>query len=274
MNPAPREAYLKGRYFWNKSKEQDLSKSLDYFNQAIRLDPAYPLGYVGLADSYVTLGIFGLRPRREVFPKAREAARKALELDETQGEAHSSLAEIETDYDWDWAAAEKEHKTAIELNPNYATTAHNRYANLLSILRRHQEAIAEAKRARELDPLSYIMNGFVGGTCFKAGRYQEATEECHKGIELEPSLPFWHRLLARAYEQQHALSEAIAEDEKGVSLSGGGPPYVASLGYAYGLSGDRTKTLALLRKLEAMSKRRYVSPLDIAVVYTGLGDVA
>ncbi len=179
VNPEAHDAYLKGLYFWNLRTEQNLKKGIEYFQQAIEKDPAYALAYVGLADSYIVLGEHGAMASRDAFPRAKAASRKALELDETLGEAHTSLGAAKADYDWDWAGAEEEFKRGIALNPNYAT-GHHWYADYLSAMGRHKEAIAEIERAQELDPLSFMIDTAVGNLFFFARRYDEAAVQCAK----------------------------------------------------------------------------------------------
>ena len=267
VNPQAFEAYLAGNYFRNKMEGD---KSIELFTKAIELDPDYAQGYAGLSMSYVSLGIFGLRPSGEVYPKARAAAMKALELDETVAEAHVTLADVKKGYDWDWAGAEAEYKRALELNPSYSM-AHALYADYLSKMRRHEEAIAEARQARKLDPISVPANVVLGMTLYRARRYDEAMGACQKALELDPNLPnaLWFQALAD--EQKRRLPEAIAKLKKAVSLSDA-PLFRALLANAYALAGERAKALNFLDELTALSQQRYVSPLDFAVVYTGLGD--
>jgi TolB-like protein/Tfp pilus assembly protein PilF len=271
INPQAHEAYLKGGFFRNKWTGEGLDKSIQYLSEAIELEPAYAQGYAGLSLSYCALGIFGIRPAREVYPKAKAAATKALELDETVAEAHISLADVKKGYDWDWPGAEAEYKRALNLNPSYVI-AHMWYADYLSKMGRHADAIAEAMRARELDPISVDSNAFLGFILYRARRYDEALKACQKAVELDPYHPEGHWFLAFPHEQRHELPEAIAELEKAVNLSGGGAPYLALLGRAYALAGERTKASSVLDELRTLSDKRYVSPLDFAVVYTGLGD--
>jgi TolB-like protein/DNA-binding winged helix-turn-helix (wHTH) protein/Tfp pilus assembly protein PilF len=270
VRPQVYEAYLKGSYFLNKLTEAGLYKSIEFFSQAVELDPAYAQGYAGLSQSYVYLGIFGLRPSGEVYPKARAAAMKALQLDETVAEAHNTLADVKKGYDWDWVAAETEYKRALELNPSYSR-AHSWYADYLSKMGRPGEAIAEAERARELDPISVTSNTLLGIILYRARRYDEAIRACQKALELDPSHPnaLWFQALA--HEQKGELPEAIAKLKKTVSLSDA-PLYRALLANVYARAGERAKALSVLDELKALSQQRYVSPLDIAVVYTGLGD--
>jgi TolB-like protein/Flp pilus assembly protein TadD len=269
VNPQAHEAYLKGNFFMQKGTE-GLNTSIEFFIQAIALDPAYAPSYSGLSSSYGYLAIFGLRPSGEVYPKAKAAAIRALQLDETDAEAHSLLATVKKSYDWDWAAAEVEYKRALELNASSWLT-HAGYADYLSKRGRHEEAIAEARRARELDPVSAGRTAFLGMILYWERRYDEAIGACQKALELDPNYPNTYWFLALALEQKGELPEAITKLKKAVSLSHA-PLYRALLGHAFALSGERAKALSVLDELRALSKQRYVSPLDIAIVYTGLGD--
>ena len=216
VNPQAFEAYLAGNYFRNKMQGD---KSVELFTKAIELDPAYAQGYAGLSMSYVYLGIFGLRPSGEVYPKARAAAMKALELDETVAEAHLTLADVKKGYDWDWVGAEAEYKRALELNPSYAM-AHALYADYLSKMRRHEEAIAEASQARKVDPISLHTNVVLGMTYYRARRYDEAMGACQKALELDPNHPYALWFQALAHEQKRQLPEAIAKlDRKSTRLN-------------------------------------------------------
>ena len=185
INPQAHEAYFKGSFFRNKWTEEGLHKKHQYLSEAIELEPAYAQGYAGLSLSYCALGIFGIRPAREVYPKAKAAAMRALDLNETVAEAHISLADVKKGYDWDWPGAEAEYKRALNLNPSYAI-GHMWYADYLSKMGRHPDAIAEATRARELDPISVDSNAFLGFILYRARRYDEALKACQKGVELDP----------------------------------------------------------------------------------------
>lgn len=271
VDPQAYEDYLKGMYLWNQRTEEGFERSIDYFKNAIALDPTDPQPYAGLADSYIMLGILGFQPPRQVYPVAKTAALKALELDDTSAPAHTALADIIKGYEWNWDDAEKEYRRAIDLNPNYAI-AHMWYANLLSIMGRHSEALAEVKQAQELDPLSLSVNAFAGFTYLRARQYGEALRECQKALELGPQLPLGHWFLGQAYVAQRNFPEATEQLEQAVNLSGGGPLYLASLGYAYGVAGDRARAVAALDRLRKESGQRYVSPFDVAIVYLGLGN--
>ena len=271
VNPEAHEAYLKGRYFWNKRTEEGLKKSLEYFQKAIDVDPNYALGYAGLADSYGILGNNGHLPPRETHPKAKAAALKALELNDNVAEAHSTLAAVMEEYDFDWAGAEKQHKRAIELNPNCAT-AHHYYAWHLAHRERVEESITEIKRAQELDPLSLIINMNVGRMLYYGRRYDEAIEQYRKTLEMDPNLPWAHYLLGVAYEQKGMHGESIAELQKAVSPSEINTIRLAALARAYALDGRRSKALKILHQLKELSKRRYVQPVFVALIYEALGD--
>ena len=271
VNPEAHEAYLKGRYYWNLRTEEGLKKGIEYFQQAIEKDPGYALAYAGLADSYVVLGEWALMAPWEAFPRAKAAAFKALEMDETLAEAHAPLGTARANYDWDWVGAEKEFKRAIELNPGYAT-AHNFYAQYLSAMGRHKEAIAEIKRAQELDPLSLQINATGGLVFFFARRYDEAIAECRRTLELNAGFYPAHLYLGLAYEQQKLYAQAISEYQKAVALEEGNPACSGYLARAYAAVGRRTEALKIISQVRELAKRRYVSPYRIALIYTALGD--
>jgi tetratricopeptide (TPR) repeat protein len=271
VNPEAYEAYLRGRYFWNRRTEEALKKGIEFFGQALEKDPAYALAYVGSADCYCVLGDYSFLSPREAFPKAKAAATKALELDETSAEAHTSLALIKDRYEWDWPGAEREFKRAIELNPNYAT-AHHWYSNYLEDMGRHDEAIAEIKRAQQLDPLSLIINAVVGLRFRSARRYDEAVEQLRKTLEMDPNFAMAHFLLGGAYKEKGQYESAIAEYQKGRSASGGSGYLLAALGRAYAAAGKRREALKILGELKELSKRRYVSASFVASIYVALGE--
>jgi serine/threonine-protein kinase len=271
VEPEAYESYLKGRFFWNKRTESDLNRSIEYFLRAIELDPAYALAYAGLSDAYVLLGIFGVRAPGDVYPKARAAAERALEIDETLAEPHAALGHVLTAYDWDFQGAETEYKRALDLNSSYPT-AHQWYGHLLAVTGRYAEGIAEVTRARDLDPLSVPINAFVGLIYMKARKSREAVEAARKGVDLDPNNPFAHWILARALDAQNELSESVAESEKAARLSGGGQASTAQLGCAYARIGDTAKAHKIIDQLAELSRTKYVSPYDIAIIYTGLGE--
>ena len=263
------QLYLKGRYFWNKQTEEGFRKGIDYFNQAIRDDPNYALAYAGMSDCYALLSDFGFVPPREGFPKAKEAATRALAIDEKLAEAHTSLGRVKRDYDWDWPGAEQEFKRAIELNPNYPS-AHQWYAVYLSSLGRHQEAIAEIKRALELDPLSLPVNSVTGRVLYLARQYDEAIEQSRKTIEMDPRFATAYQNLGRSYEQKGMYAEAVATFQEWNKVAPGHG--LAFLGRAYALAGKTDEAQKILAQLKELSARRYVSPYHVAMIYAGLGD--
>jgi len=267
------QLYLKGRYCWNKRTEEWLRKGIQFFQQAIEADPGYALAYVGLADSYTQLAIVdigGLRPK-EAFPQAKEAAARALSIDQTLAEAHATLGFAGLHYDWDWPGAEREVKRAIELNPNYAT-AHQWYGLFLSAMGRHDEAIREATRAHDLDPVSLAISRGVAFRPYEARRYDQAIESARKTLELEPSFAPVRYVLGLAYVQKASFERAIGELQQAVTLSGGNPTYIGALGFAYARAGRKGDARTVIADLEELSKRRYVPPYNIALIYTGLGE--
>ena len=269
-NPEAYQLYLKGRFFWNKRTGNDLKKSIDYFNQAIAKDPGYALAYAGLADAYALLSVYAVAPPRDAFPKAKAAAQKALELDNTLAEAHTSLAEALASYDFDFPQAIAEFKRAIELNPNYAT-AHHWYGNsVLMVLGRFDEAIAEVKRSVELDPLSIINNADLGQTYYMAHRYDEAVDQLRKAVEIEPGFYYAHSDLGQALQVKGDLAGAIAEYQKARELNDDPFP-LGQLGNAYAVSGKTAEALKILDQLEQISKQRYVAAYSFALVHLGLG---
>jgi len=207
----------------------------------------------------------------ETFPHAKAAVMKALSLDDSLAAAHTSLAFVTFYYDRDWTGAEREFRRAIELNPNYAN-GHHWYAEFLSLVGRHAEAIAESERARELDPLSNIINTWVGSRYFFARQYDKAIEQYRNAMEMDPGFVPAHLVLGHALEQKHMYQEAIAELEKAVSLSGGSPVYRASLAHAYGIAGRQGQARKLFDGLRNLSKQRYVSSYDLALASLGIGD--
>jgi tetratricopeptide (TPR) repeat protein len=269
--PEAYECYVKGRHFWNKRTEPDFDRSIEHFNRAAGLDPGYAAPYVGLADAHIMLGIFGLRSPRDLYTRAKAAAETALSLDETLGEAHKSLAALRFFYEWDPRGAEWHCHRAIELDPNSATS-HQWYGIILACLRRHEEAIGEMKRARDLDPLSIPIYGLLALSYIHARRYGEAIQASRAAVELDANNPFGHWHLARSLDANNELGEALAEAELACSLSSGRAPYRPYLGYMYGRTGDRLRAREVLRHLEEYQRTKYVSPHDIGLIYTALGE--
>ena len=268
VNPDAYDAYLKGRFFLNRRSSKDISKAVEYFQQAIERDPNYAPAHSGLSDAYRMFGLQGVPPR-ECMPKAEAAARKALALDDTLAEAHASLAGVLYRYQWDWQGAEREFRLSLELDPSYAE-GHRAYAIYLSTVRRGEEAVAAARRARELSPLAMGINVELGTALVRVGRYDEAIEQLQKTLELDPKFARAYAALAAAYDGKGDRPRAVTVLEKAVSLSGGAPnPW---LGYAYGVTGRRREAMEILARLEKLSQKRYVTPQDFAVVHLGLGD--
>jgi TolB-like protein/Tfp pilus assembly protein PilF len=264
------QLYLKGRFFWNKRTGQNLNKAADYFNQAIIADPKYALAYVGLADSYVLMPFYGAAAPQDCYLKAKTAAQKALELDDSLAEAHTSLAQVLC-YHLDLLQAVPEFERAIELNPNYPT-AHQWYGSSgLTALGHFDKAIAELKRAIELDPLSLVINTDLGNTYYRARRYDLAIEQLRKTIDMDPGFYYAHWNLGSALAAKGALGPAIEEYQKARSLNDD-PSMLGLLGRALAISGDRTGAMKIRDQLEAISKQRYVSAYSFALVYLGLGD--
>jgi TolB-like protein/DNA-binding winged helix-turn-helix (wHTH) protein/tetratricopeptide (TPR) repeat protein len=273
VNPQAYESYLKGRYFWNKRTADGLKAALAYFKQAIEEDPKYAQAYSGLADTYALLGDwqYAVMMPEEAFPKAKAAAIKALELDSTLGEAHNSLAFVLDAFDWDLDAGGKEFRRAIELNPGYAT-AHHWYAWHLSLLGRFDEAIAEMRKAENLDPLSLIINADVAELLVIAHHYDESIAQSRKTIEMDPNFALAHNQLAQAYLQKHMYGEAVPELQRALQLSGGSPTIIANLARAYVASGKRNEATRLLNDLKERSIHGYSNGSEIATIYASLGD--
>ena len=273
VNPEAYESYLKGRYFWNKRTPDSLKVALAYFNQAIDEDPTYAQAYSGLADTYALLGDwqYGVMTPKEALPKAKAAATKALELDGTLSEAHNSLAFCFDAFDWDLESAGKEFQRAIELNPGYAT-AHHWYAWHLSLLGRYDEAIAEMRKAKSLDPLSLIINADLAELLVIAHFYDESIIQSRKTIEMDPNFALAHNQLAQAYLQKHMNAEAIAELQKAVELSASCPTCIANLARAYAASGRTNEAAKRLSDLKNHSNGGYSDAAEVSMVYAALGD--
>ncbi|HXM33001.1 MAG TPA: tetratricopeptide repeat protein [Chthoniobacterales bacterium] len=270
-NPEAYELYLKGRFFWNKRTGADLQTSLQYFEQAIAKDPNYALAYAGLAESYVLLGLYAVGPPEQSVPKARAAAKKALELDGTLAEAHTALGLTLALYDWDFAASAKEFESAIESNPNYAT-AHQWFGNsTLLITGDFDRAIAEGKRAVQLDPLSLVIIADLGGDYMMARRYDEAIAEFKKVLAMDSRFYNARWQMAEALQLNGQLQEAIKEYEKTINEQEN-PRMLALLSTAYAGVGKRDEALKLLAQLDEAATRRYVGAYNYALAHMGLGE--
>ena len=271
VNPEAHDAYFKGRYCWNRRSEEGLTKAVDYFNQAISIDPEFAAAYSGLADAYSMLGTYGARSPKDSFLPAKAAAGRALEIDDALAEAHTSLAWASFLFDWNWSVAEKEFERAIELNPNYPT-AHFWRGVYLTTVGRISEALVEMHRAQELDPLSLPVVAIGGWIFYLARQYDQAIEQSKKALKLDPNYALAHGYLGKALVQKGMLKEAITEFRKGFTLSGGGSIHLAHMGHAYAVADEKHKAEETLHELKNLSKRRYVSALEIALVYAGLRD--
>jgi TolB-like protein/DNA-binding winged helix-turn-helix (wHTH) protein/Tfp pilus assembly protein PilF len=273
VDPQAYESYLKGRYFWNKRTADGLKVAQAYFDQAIEEDPKYAEAYSGLADTYALLGDwqYAVMTPKEALPKAKAAAIKALELDDSLGEAHNSLAFCLDGFDWDLDAGGKEFQRAIELSPSYAT-AHHWYAWHLSLLGQYDEAIAEMKKAENLDPLSLIINADFAELLVLAHSYDESIEQSRKTIAMDPNFALAHNQLAQAYLQKGMNAEAVGELQKALELSPGSPTIMANLARAYVASGNRAGAEKLLGDLKKRSTPIASYSSEIAVIYAALGD--
>jgi len=274
VNPVAYEAYLKGRYFWNKRTAESLKVALAYFNQAIDEDSKYAQAYSGLADTYALLGDwqYAAMTPKEALPLAKAAAIKALELDSTLGEAHNSLAFCLDGFDWDFDSAGKEFQLAIELNPGYAT-AHHWYAWHLALLHQYDEAIVEMKKAETVDPLSIVINADLAELLAIAHRYDESIRQSHTTIEMDQNFGLAHNHLGQAYLQQHKVEAAIVELKEAVRLSARSPTCIANLACAFAEAGKRSEAEALLTELKKRSSRLQSHASEIAVIYVSLGDI-
>ena len=271
VNPEAYELYLKGRFFWNKRTGADLLKSIDYFKQAVEKDQKYALAYAGLADAYVLLPPYGAASPSESFPQAEAAARKALELDDTLAEAHTSLGQVLLFYDLDFAGSTREFERALALDPNYATAHHWYGGGPLLALGQFDRAIKEGKRAVELDPLSLINNADLGWLYFNARRYNEAEAQARKTLEMDSHFYLAHYYLGEVLQLKGQLTEAIAEYKKAAELDD--DPFVLGLlAQAYAKLGQRDEALKMLGQLQQLATRRYVTSDSFALVHIALGE--
>jgi TolB-like protein/DNA-binding winged helix-turn-helix (wHTH) protein/Tfp pilus assembly protein PilF len=259
------EAYLKGRYYWNKRTGESMQKAEQYFEQAIDNDPTYAAAYSGLADCNSGLTWHGFKSPAEALPKAYAAARKALEINPESAEAHASLGLAMT-HRWDWTGAEAEFRRALQLDPQYAN-AHHWYGDYLSIRGRHGEALAEAKHALELDPLNLMISTWVGLRYYMARDYSRAIDQNRNSVELDPNFAAAHLLLGEDYRGAGLHSEAVNELKKAANLSGDSPLYTAQVAVALAVAGRNGDALRIAHELEAISRKRYVSPYGLAQIH-------
>lgn len=263
------ESYLKGRYLWNKRTLEALRNSIRCFEKSIQIDPAYAIAYAGLADSYLTLQDQGYLLTLQATAEAKRAASQALRIDETLAEPHISLAHAHF-HEFDWRAAEKEFQRGIELNPNYAI-AHFYYANYLLVMEQFEEAIAEARHAEALDPVSLAAGTNTATALYFAGRYDESIQHSLQVLDSDPKFVGAYEDLGRAYLEKGMIDDSIPAFQKAVEGSGHSPRYVASLAHAYAVAGNGKKARILLAGLRQSGKKTYVSPDAFALVETGLG---
>jgi eukaryotic-like serine/threonine-protein kinase len=265
------QLYLKGRYQWNKRSPEGFGKALEYFQQAVEKDPVYALAYAGLADTYAQLSFFNVFPPRDVMPKAKAAAQKALQIDDGLGEAYVSLAYVSYTYDFDWAAAARDFDKAIAVNPTYAKT-HSFYPLYLSSLGRSQESIAAATSALELDPASPANSHSLAVQLYLARQFDQAIEQSHKTLDLDPNFAVAYALLAQAHSAKGQDREALSDDEKYAALSRDSAMSLAHRGYVQARLGDRNQALHTLNQLTATSQQTYTPAFAFAVLHVGLGD--
>ena len=271
VEPAAYESYLRGRSFWKQRTSAGLKQSIIHFQHAIELDPRYAEAYSGLADAYTALGYTSYWAPKDSFPKGREFANKALQIDSSLAEARASLAYVKLYYDWDWKGAEEEFQRAIAGNPNYAT-AHHWYSVLLTARGRHDEASSEIGRAQELDPLSVPINTDIGFELYYARRYEEAISHLQSVLQTSPKFPLAHLWLGRAYEQKSMYPEAIAEFEQAGTALKDWPVIIAAAGHTYGQWGHRADATAALHSMNELTKEEYVTPYGMALIFAGLND--
>jgi TolB-like protein/Tfp pilus assembly protein PilF/class 3 adenylate cyclase len=269
-NPEAYQFYLRGRYYWNKRTPANVRKAMEQFQQAADEDPNYALAYVGLADCYLLQEDYVGIPAGESYPKAKAFAERALQLDSSLAEAHTSLAYAYTSL-WEWEQAEEAFKRSINLNPNYSTAPHWYSIHLLS-LGRIAEAMTEIKRAHELDPLSAVIGTTLTYAYTAKGDVNASVAQCKAVIDLDPNYPRAHEYLGLGYLKQGHHSEAIAELQKAVELSGGDRRPLRDLGYGYAFSGRRAEALAVLKELEGKYEQHEAIGQDFAAVYAGLGE--
>jgi TolB-like protein/DNA-binding winged helix-turn-helix (wHTH) protein/Tfp pilus assembly protein PilF len=272
--PSAYEAFLKGRHYWSQRTEGATEKAVAQFQQAVQIDPSYALAYSGLADSYISQALSEAlqetKTPRDAFPLARDAVQHALALDSRLGEAHASLGHIHFQYDRDWSASEREFLRAIELTPNYAN-AHHWYALSLVWQRRTNDALVEIDRARDLDPLSLVINANRSFLLACAGRFDAAIEQAKKTIDLDEHFAYGHYRLGQVYLLADRPADAVPEIERAIALAGRPPRAVAELGAVWARLGKQNEAGRVLAELATMSLRRYVPPFDLALVHAALG---
>jgi DNA-binding winged helix-turn-helix (wHTH) protein/TolB-like protein/Tfp pilus assembly protein PilF len=273
-DPEALDAYLRGRYFWNRRTEEGLRRAVQYFQQAIAADPTYALAYTGLADSYSLLGSVGTdgMPPTKAMPLAKSAALKALELDPDLAEGHTSLAYVKLSYDWDLPGADREFTRALELSPNSATAKHW-YSHYFMAAGNLGKATQEMREALQLEPLSPSINIGIGWCLYYSRQYDQAIEQFRSVTESDPSLPLAHQTLGMAYQQKGLFEQAIEEYKRAAAFSNNSPASVASLASAYASAGKPVESRQELERLEEMSRTRYVPAFYFATVHYAMGDL-
>ena len=272
-NPAAYQAYLKGRYYWNKRTEEGLKTSTKYFQDAVNIDPCYAQAYAGLADSYAVQGIaeYGLSLPTEAMPRAKAAAAKALEIDDTLVEAQTTIAHVVAFYDWDWTRAEQEFKHALELDQRYAL-CHHWYACYLAAVGRHTDALAEETNAQEIDPLSLVINKNMGTVLYYSGELDQSITQYRKALELEPTFPRTHIYLGLAYVRKRMYDQALVQYQEALRVSDGGSVLMSLIAHAHALNGDLESAKQILQSLIDRSQTHYVPAFCFALIYVGLGE--
>jgi tetratricopeptide (TPR) repeat protein len=271
INKDAYDLYLKGRYSWNLRAPPELKKGIDLFQQAIKLDPSYAAAYSGIADCYTALGYGSFLAPKEAFPKALEAATKALQLDSTLAEPHASLGYYRFYFDWDWAVAEQEFRAAISLNPNYEI-AYDWYGVYLTAMKRYEEARTILKKAAELDPLSVPINTDIGFSLFYSGDNDAAIEKLNVSLAMNPNFGLAHLWLGRVYQEKKMFNQSIAEYKRVLQIAMQWPVAFAALGNVYGLSGDKKGAKNILDTLNLLSAKRFVTSYGVALVYAALNE--
>src|SRR5262249_34758082 len=270
VNPEAYQLYLKGRYAFNRRGAESLKRAIQYFEQAIALDPNYAQAYGGLANTYCVISTYpGGLPPKESMPKAKAAALKALELDDALAEAHTALAMVKAQHDWDWAGSEREFKRALELNPNYVDGRYFYAYIYLSPMGRHGEAIAQMKQALETDPLSLVVNANLGGIYYWARRYEEAIAQCHRTLEIDADFVVAHARLLETYQQKGMYEQAIAEQQRRDEEARREAPLLEN---AYRAGGGQGYWQKLLELMMDRAKRQYIAPTGFASIYARLGN--
>jgi DNA-binding winged helix-turn-helix (wHTH) protein/TolB-like protein/Flp pilus assembly protein TadD len=264
------DLYLKGQFFQDKRTREGLLKSIDYFQEATHRDPGYALAFAAMSDSWTVLAVRGDMPPAEVYEKAKAAASRAAEIDDSLAEAHRALANVKSWWEWDWPGAEREFKRAIELSAN-DPIPNQQYAGFLVTMGRHPEAISEIKRAQRLAPLSLTTNVQAARVLYFAGRYEESLEECRKTLDMDPNFAGAYMFLGRIHAQKGLYREALSELERARVLQHDSAEVRGLIGYTYAVSGRAGEAERVLKELRGLSKERYVSPYHVAMIYAGLG---